>query len=185
MTEATSISLTHSHNGHTITVQPSDWTFHVSGPEFDEAAYKAVFSSFEAAKAEINRRLDEANRLRARNITLSATVINQLGERVSISRISRQTGDIIGLEKSRYCYPNVWWVIDALKELTRLRVEANTIEQRLKSVAIDRSRAYSRIDADRYGHYIDRLRTEIQEATKKAEAMATPIEAASITKESA
>lgn len=169
------INLAHPFNGHVITVDPRTWTFTASGPEFEgtASAYTMTFSSFEAAKAEINKRVDESARIRAKNITLEARVLDERGERVTITRINRANGEVIGLSTRRF-YPDVRWIFNALADLKRLRSEVVVIEKNLKDVQLDRSRTYGRIDAEDYGRKIDALQKEIEEKTAKANAMAEP-----------
>ena len=169
--------ITREYMGHTITLEPRNWEFTVSGPEFSDEKYTIQFKSYEAAKAEITKRHSETERLRMRDISLDVTILNDQGVPTRITRINRATGSLIGV-KGRTVYPNVIWIRQALETRTKLLAEIDTLERSLGSreIYIQTNRYYSRIEVDRYAHYVDLFQKEVELKTKNAQEAQGPKE---------
>lgn len=157
---------------HTIDLQP-DWTFKVSGPEFDadEKRYSLTFKSYEAAKAEITKRVEDAEKLRAKSITLNLRAYDMNGNSIQVEKINRTTGSCAPGE---YIYPQVPWVREALHRRQRLHEEFKALNKSLDEVQVRTSRSFSRIDVDDYGRKVDALREEFKAAETKARQMTEP-----------
>ncbi len=155
--------------GHEITLQPN-WTFSVIGPEFEETnkRYAIQFKSLEDARAEIDKRISDTQKLRLKNIKLDLKLLSDRGEIVEVTKIDRREGNI---SAGSDLYPNVPWVSEALKRLNVLRNETNTIEDSLRKIKISHRRGYGRIDADDYPRKVEELILEAKTQTDKAREM--------------
>lgn len=161
------------HRHHTITLE-QDWQFSVSGPEFDESKYSVRFKSYEAAIAEINKRVEDSERLAAKNVKLDARVSDKNGNIVSITRINRQNGELHGVNAD--VYPAVLWVREALREYSELQKRMLELRQRLVKLEISKSRGYGRIDADDYARVVTQFQRELEEKQQLAREMEKPKE---------
>jgi len=169
------------YRGHQIRLQ-SDWTFRVTGPEFDESKYNITFSSLRTAREEIEKRVADAERIAAKNLTFSAVVYDELGNREEITRINRQSGNLAGATsagsiETKYVYPRVDWIVESLRRRRQIQKELDQIDTALRDVRISVSRAFSgRISADEYPNKILAFQRELNEATEKAKKLTTPAE---------
>lgn len=154
------------YHNHKIHLNEQNWEFTVTGPEFDNQEYCIAFDSYKAARVEIDKRVSDTTRLKARNIKLNLILLDEKGETVNVTRINRRTGEIDC--DTRYLYPNVPWVREALRRWELGRAEARQIEDSVRSLRIERSRSYSHIDTDHYERYIEDLHKSVAEKTKLA-----------------
>lgn len=164
--------------GHTITLNPTSWTFTVTGPEFDDDAKLGrtiTFSSFSDAQTEISRRVSDTEKLQARGLKFEWPVLDQNGNLHTITRIDRRTGDIPNID-GRYIYPYVKWVEQALKRQRDLLTEAGDIRKSLTDLEISVRRSFGRIDAETYFRKVEALKREIAEKIAAAQELAKPKE---------
>lgn len=160
--------LARQYRGHEISVSLSDLKFHITGPEFDQ--YKAefcTFNSFDEARAKIDTEVEGAQKLRAQNLKFRETVLDKFGIAHLILSINRGTGKITGLDGD-YVYPNVTWVAEDLKRAREIRLELNTIENRISPLKIQISRGYGRIDVGDYPERLESLSRTINEKLELA-----------------
>jgi hypothetical protein len=164
---------------HKIELNPRSWEFTVSGPEFDDLKYKMSFKSYQAAREEIEKRVSETNKMAAKNISFSLSVLDANGSNVVVSRINRTTSELSGLTTKQF-YPNVSWVREALQKRKALASELKNIENALRPVEMINTLGWGgRIEADSYGRVVEKLNAEFTEKTKIANEAATPKEAVS------
>lgn len=160
------------YRNHEIHFEPN-WEFRVTGPEFDESKYAIRFASYKAAREEIDKRVDDTERLRARNIKLYVCVLNDHGDPLTITSINRVSGEI--REATSDIYPNVSWIAVALKRKSELTNELRDINSGIERTKINFKRSlFGRIEAERYAHHIDELKKEIDEKTTLANEMQKP-----------
>ena len=157
------------YKGHEIYLTQS-WTFRVSGPEFDKTD---IFETFKAAQEEIDKRVNEAARIEAKNVRVSLRVLNRKGVPVEITGINRRNGEVIGVDGERF-YPNVPWVAEAFARVTRIREEMFAIDKKLDGLTMRANRSYGRIESERYTKYISDLEEEVKAMEAKAIALAAP-----------
>lgn len=159
--------------GHTISLM-ENWNFKVTGPEFDDHKYSIAFACFEEAKTEIEKRMAASAAIAAKNIRLSAKVIDFNGNLVEITGINRRDGKAKGVEGERF-FPNVPWVAEAVARINRLRDEVRSIDEKLSVLTIRRSRGVGYIEPADYAKQIRRLEEDIKLMEDKARDMAAPI----------
>jgi hypothetical protein len=151
---------------HTITLN-DNWSFSVTGPEFDDERYSITFKSLEAAQQEITHRVEQTTKVAAQNATLNVRALTEKGLAIDITRINRQSSRCH--PDGRHLYPNVPWVRESLARLASLKSERDEIEKRLAQVQVENERAYGRIDADRYPQIVLKTQQAFAEAKRKAE----------------
>lgn len=155
---------------HTITFDPHDMKFHVSGPEFEQ--YKdtyCTFSSFAEAQAKITAEVSEAEKLALQNIVFEQRVVDENGQIHTITRIDRRSGDVAGID-TRYLFPNVMWLRLSIQKANALKREYNALENTIFQYRISKSRYHARIDAEDYPRRIKSLADEITKKTELAQA---------------
>jgi hypothetical protein len=172
-------SMMRQHMGHIITIN-ANWTFSVTGPEFDDERYSITFKSLEAAQKEIDARREQTIRVNAASVTLKTLALDENGERIEITRINRTSGKI--LPDGQYLYPYVPWVLDALARCKVLRAEIKELSNNLYEVAVTNGRTYGRIDADRYPDVVTKTQQAFTEAKTKAEEIQQRLHAVTETK---
>lgn len=154
--------------GHTITLN-EQWCFNVSGPEFDDSRYKIAFNSYNDAIGEIDKRVTEAAKLAAQNVTLNIQVITEKGLLMDVNRINRTSGNINGVEGNKV-YPYVPWIMTAVDQRNKARQLIRDIDAKLDKFGISTNRSYGRMDVNVYPASINRLNEEYTaklEAAKK------------------
>ena len=149
MPDETNPTLSREYRGHHITFAPGDLKFHITD----------FCSSF--------IEVEDAIKARAKNVVLDEIVLNESGERIRITAINRQTGQIKEVN-DKYIYPNLTWVADALKRMNHLNTEAKELYNLLSSLQISSQRVHGRISTDDYGLRVDRLRQTINEKLELA-----------------
>jgi hypothetical protein len=161
------------YRNHTITIG-DDWTFSVIGPEFDNKGHTIRFNSFQSAREEIEKRVDETAKVDAQNITMGVTLIGLDGEVKRFNRINRRSGNL-DPDIGKF-YPNLPPVASLIGELAGLNHRAKEISSFLSKIEINNSRAYQTISADDYARKVAALKQEVAEKTQIARDLFTPKE---------
>lgn len=162
--------LVRTYRNHTITFDPSDMRFHVSGPEFEQ--YKEIyctFPSFEDTKTRIDIEVNAAEKIALQNLQFEHRVVDEHGKIITITRIDRRSGDVSGVD-TKYLFPNIMWLRLAIEKATALKQEYNALEDSITQYRIAKSRSYNRIDAEEYSRRIKSLQDEITKKTELAQA---------------
>lgn len=168
----TSNLVSRTYRGHTIEFHPPDLRFHVLGPEFKSKSLS--FPSFDEARAKVDIEVDSTERVRAKNIKFSETILTEDGERQEITAIDRRDAILKGVS-GKYVYPNLDVVASVLARKSELQKELNKLNRFLETIHIATVRGYSRIDPEDYPKKIKALQTEINEKTELARTTPDPL----------
>jgi hypothetical protein len=161
---------------HTIELNTNNWEFTVTGPEFSDDKYKITFASYKAARDEIQKRVDETNRVQAKNTSFQLVVLDANGDRRVIDRVNRATGEANGVVTSEF-YPHVDWIRNSLQRKKLIQSELRDINDGLYPFHLNKSVGfYGRIAAERYVPIVEGLKKEFGEKTRLAEEKAKPQE---------
>jgi hypothetical protein len=174
MTDETN-PLSRTYHNHKIEFHPSDLKFHVSGPEFEhfKESY-CTFPSFDEARSQIDKLVDDAAKFKAQNSKFEARVCDEHGNLTTITGINRSTGRIQGVD-TRYIYPDVEWVVTDLRRYDVLWTELKQIENRISPLRINTGQTSSRIAADDYPRRLEALSKSLNEKLELAKQQ-TPAE---------
>jgi hypothetical protein len=155
---------------HTIELT-DDLRFKVTGEEFaNNQPRDCIFNSLVDAKARIEKLVSETSKVRAQNIVLALSVLQEDGTVVRVTKINRRDGTMNDVS-GRYVYPNTDWLRGIIREHTRLNVEARKLYNIMSSVQISVTRRYGRIAAESYGQAISELKKQYDEMLALAKKM--------------
>jgi hypothetical protein len=154
---------------HKIILNERNWEFVVEGPEFPKQQYTISFKSYDAAREEINKRCDETLRLQAKKLKFSFDVFDQQGSFINIDKLDRRESCLVS--SSRYIYPNVPWVANALKEAHDLRQRLNILDKTLHEVSVDTHIGYGRVEVEEIPKKIESFRHNLKTKTELAFSM--------------
>lgn len=122
-----------------------DMRFRVTGPLLKDA--QLFTDTFAEAKRAVDVRY--ASHRKAKQVKLSLACVNQFGERGIVTSIHAGHGRVIGMDADTL-YPDVPWLVEAVKEMRDLNTRAIALSKRLNVYGMKASRSWGRVNPERY-----------------------------------